>query len=326
MSRFDDRKERARRKRQVFRRTHAYPATWVVACFMVAASFVGLLVSMQSLRADVSQLKQQVAALPAPSPSVATTCEVRGNWKANTTTKLAIDGRNVFVHTPENFTPNAYLPLLMMFSGKGATAEGVQRAYGLDALPALVAYPEPTVGSEGVTAWQGAPYSSAINDVTFTSNVLDELESQLCIDRTRMYATGFSNGGGFAALLSCDLSDRFAAYAVVGGAMYPTIDNCKPKQPVTLLNIHGDGDPVVPYHGSLERKLPDIDNWTARRAALDGCTQISTSEVGGDMLDTTWTGCRNGSVIKSIRIEGGGHVWGALPNADLWKFLTRFSL
>ncbi len=326
MSRFDDRKERARERRLAFRQAHTYPASWVVACFIVAASFVGLLVSMQSLRADVSRLERQAAIAPIPSASGAATCEVRGDWKANTTTKLVIGGRKVFVHTPQNFTPTKYLPMLLVFSGKGASAEGIQQAVGLDTLPALTVYPEPTIGTEGVTAWQGAPYSSAINDVTFTSNVLDELESQLCVDRTRIYATGFSNGGGFAALLSCDLSDRFAAYAVVGGAMYPAIDSCKPKQPVSLLNIHGDNDPVVPYHGSPVRKLPDIDDWTARRAALDGCKHTTVTTVNGNILDTTWTDCHGKSVIKSLRIQGGGHTWGAVPNADLWKFLTRFSL
>ena len=326
MSRFDDRKARALERRQAFRQAHTYPITWVVACFIIAASFAGLLISMQSLRSDVSRLERQLSTKPTPAPSTMTTCEVRGKWVANTTTKLVISGRKVFVHTPQNFTPTTYLPMLLVFSGKGATAEGIQQAFGLDTLPALVVYPEPTIGTEGVTAWQGAPYSSAINDITFTGNVLDELESQLCVDRTRIYATGFSNGGGFAALLSCDLSDRFAAYAVVGGAMYPAIDSCKPRQPVSLLNIHGDNDPVVPYHGSPVRKLPDIDDWTARRAALDGCKRIPTTTVTGNMLDTTWTNCHGGSVIKSLRFQGGGHAWGAVPNGDLWKFLTRFSL
>lgn len=325
MSRFDDRKERARERQLAFRQAHTYPATWVIACAIVAACFIGLLVSIQSLRADVSRLEHQAAIAPIPTSSTAT-CEVRGNWKPNTTAKLVVSGRKVFVHTPQNFTTTKYLPMLLVFSGKGATAEGIQGAFGLDALPALIVYPEPTVGTEGVTAWQGAPYSSAINDITFTGNVLDELESQLCVDRTRIYATGFSNGGGFAALLSCDLSDRFAAYAIVGGAMYPAIDSCKPKQPVSLLNVHGDNDPVVPYHGSPVRKLPDIDDWTARRAALDGCKRTTVTTINGNTLDTTWTGCHEGSVIKSLRIQGGGHMWGAVSNSDLWKFLTRFSL
>ena len=43
--------------------------------------------------------------------------------------------------------------------------------------------------------------------IQFTHTILNELMANLCVDRTRVYATGNSNGGGFVSKLTrCILS------------------------------------------------------------------------------------------------------------------------
>jgi len=52
-----------------------------------------------------------------------------------------------------------------------------------------------------------------IDDVGFTKALLDDLTSRVHIDRTRVYATGISNGGMMAFRLAVEASDRIAAIA-----------------------------------------------------------------------------------------------------------------
>jgi len=299
---------------------------WSIVCLFLLLCIMGVWTHMQKLENENTSLENQIAALE--SPVEPTTCKVIGEWQANTTKLMSVSGRQFLVHPPVGFETNKYYPLVLFYPGKGATAQIGEIGSGLNTLPAVVAYPYPTMSKDGVWAWEGAPYSSGADDVAFTASILDTLQDDLCIDRTKIYAAGFSNGGGFASLLSCKLSDRFAAYAVVSGAFYMPDGGCVPPKPTPLISIHGDGDGNVPYKGSPIRKLPAIDDWTARRAALNKCGKPTVSSSNVNFLITTWDKCQANATVQNIRVQGGGHGWGKVDetNAIIWKFLSRFSL
>jgi polyhydroxybutyrate depolymerase len=304
------------------RRMHHY--AWGVVCLLLVLTMGGLWIHAQSLDVKVKSLEKQLIASQQAVPS---TCRIDTSWKASSTTALKTsNGRLVDIHLPAEFKNSDYYPLVLFYPGKGSSAKDGQTYFGLDSLPAIVAYPHPTLGTDGYYAWQGAPYSSPANDVAFTSEVIDELQSELCIDRTRIYAIGMSNGGGFVSLLSCRLSDTIAAFAIVAGAMYSPAGDCKPSRPVSLITIHGDDDQAVPYAGSLTRKLPAIDSWAKRRADLNGCKTPQTTKDGLRIVVTTWADCRDDTVTQSIRVIGGRHGWGDITNARLWQFLSQSSL
>ena len=323
MSRFDARKQRAQEHRKA-RLAHMSHAVWGVICIVLLMTLAGVWIQAQSLEQQTATLEQQLAKTEQQPTD---TCKVVGNWKAGATYTRGIGGRQYLVHTPASFSGSAYYPVVMLYPGKGASAQAAQAAYGLDVLPALLVYPYPTVGSEGVLAWQGAPYSSKADDVAFSTRVLDDLQANLCIDRTKIYAAGFSNGGGFAAYLGCSAAaDRFAAFAVIAGAMYAPAGDCTPKKPRPLLSVHGDQDSVVPYSGSLTRHLPHIDNWIKKRAQANGCTAQTGGSGGFNIYTTTWSKCKDDATVQNIRIQGGGHGWGQITNTSLWQFLSQFSL
>jgi len=317
------------KRRQNLHRSHIaymHHVAWGIVCVLLLAVVLGLLTHAQTLDHTNADLRQQLIAAKTPS----TTCKVTGDWQANATKKLAISApsgsREYYVHTPKDFTLTKYLPLLMFYPGRGASAQAAEAAYALDKLPAIVVYPTPTMGAEGMLAWQGAPYSSGADDVGFTRAILDKTIADLCIDRTKVYAAGMSNGGGFTSLLSCKLSDRFAAYAIVSGALYYPNGQCAPPRPAPLISIHGDQDSIVPYNGSIFRKLPPVDDWIAMRAAMNGCNrQPVTTYITTNAISTAWTQCKQRASVENIRIEGGIHAWGQLPNEQLWQFLSRFS-
>ena len=78
--------------------------------------------------------------------------------------------------------------------------------------------------------------------------VLDRVEQLTCVDASRVYATGVSNGGGMTALLGCRLAWRLTAIAPVAGG-YGTQPPCHPARPLAVLEVHGAADEVVPYAG-----------------------------------------------------------------------------
>ena len=314
-------------KRRDFKQNHRsfmHHVAWGIVCVILIACVGGMWAYAQSLTTKAESLEQQL--LAAQQQPTTSTCRVNGEWLANTTKVQNIDGRQYRVHLPASYVANDYAPLVIFYPGKGASAEAAQAAYNLDTLPAIVVYPHPTVGTDGYNAWQGAPYSSGSDDVSFTQSILDELQSDLCIDRTKVYAVGLSNGGGFVSLLSCKLPDRFAAFAIVAGAMYSPDGQCMTPEPTPLISIHGDQDPIVPYAGSPLRRLPPIDTWSAKRAAMNKCEKPTTTTVGLNTAVTTWDLCQDNATIQNVRIQGGGHVWGDTTNDTIWQFLSRFSL
>jgi polyhydroxybutyrate depolymerase len=313
-------------KRPQSRVTFMHHVAWGVVCLILLSVMAGLWAQSQTLAAQNKQLRSQIVV-----QNVApTTCKVDASWKPNASKTLTMntkDGpRNYLVHMPDGFVHNQYYPLVMFYPGKGGGAQGSGITYGIYSLPAITVFPFPTTGTDGYTAWEGAPYSSGADDVAFTAAILDKLQSDLCIDRTHMYATGFSNGGAFASLLSCELPGRFAAYGVGSGALYQPHGDCKPPQSSPLINIHGDNDPIVPYNGSAIRHLPEMNEWISMRASIEQCGSPVTTYPEPSTVITTWDKCRGGGVVENVRIVGGGHDWGQLPNPALWQFLSRFSL
>ena len=93
---------------------------------------------------------------------------------------------------------------------------------------------------------------------------------RLNIDATRVYATGYSNGGGFAYGLACQLSDRIAAIAPVSASMwFQMVADCDATHPTAVAIFNGTQDFERPYDGYPEYLLPVEDAvsfWTTHNA------------------------------------------------------------
>ncbi|KAJ1616736.1 hypothetical protein T492DRAFT_527490 [Pavlovales sp. CCMP2436] len=66
----------------------------------------------------------------------------------------------------------------------------------------------------------------------------------MCLDASRVYATGISRGGRFASRLASEMSDIIAAVGIVSGIRYPTPNNA--TRPVPIIAFHGTADPINP--------------------------------------------------------------------------------
>jgi polyhydroxybutyrate depolymerase len=246
--------------------------------------------------------------------------------------------RGYLVHVPAGYRPRGPTPAVLFFHGYGGSAADTDAASGLSELADrrgfLAVYPQGTSVEGGSRFWANAGrVSLGVDDLRFTTDVLNDLQGRFCVDPARVHAGGFSAGGGVAAWLACELAGRIAAVATVSGQLVAEPGGCRPSRPVPILAVHGTGDEVIPYGGRAadpERplRLPALPAWLAGWAARDGCTVASavfldTAEVTG----VRWSGCRGGTEVVHYRLNGGGHppprTVAGRPLAELlWDFFA----
>src|SRR5205823_1016444 len=120
----------------------------------------------------------------------------------------------------------------------------------------IVVYPS-GVQSGGPRVWHVSQGTGLMRDVRFISELIDKLEAAYNIDPARIYANGFSNGGGMAFVLSCTLSDRIAAVGMVGAAQTLPWSWCTEQRAVPMIAFHGTADRFAFYNGGQSWVAPE---------------------------------------------------------------------
>lgn len=223
--------------------------------------------------------------------------------------------RSYLLYLPPGYHSTAKDALVLNFHGHGSNA--IQQAYRTaftslaNRQGFIIAYPQGVIGPDGSTGWAtGLASRPEVNDVLFVSDLLSRLQATLCIDPLRIYATGFSNGGGMTNLLACTLDERIAAFAPVSGSFPPAPGRCHPQRPVPMMEFHGTADHVVPYTGNHKRSLPPISLWLQQWAARNGCTRGPINFYKSqDVIGEKWTACKGNATVIGYRILGEGHTW-----------------
>ncbi|MGH3433498.1 MAG: alpha/beta hydrolase family esterase [Thermocrispum sp.] len=234
------------------------------------------------------------------------------------TIKSAGGTRSYRLHVPQRYRPWRPQAVVLSFHGRTRTAEYQEELSQFSGTGVVAVYPQGLIGTDGEPSWQGAHYSPAVDDVRFVDDLLDELERTLCVDRTRVYATGKSNGGGFTGVLACRMSDRIAAFAPVAGAFYPQGGACHPARPAPLLEIHGKADAIIPYDGDPVKGLPPLPEWLAGWAERDGCLERPVvRDLGDGVHRSHWRGCDRRSDVVHYAVDSLAHDWPSTePNPD----------
>jgi polyhydroxybutyrate depolymerase len=153
-------------------------------------------------------------------------------------------------------------------------------------------------------------------DAAFLAHVVDDVALRVKIDRTRIFAVGFSNGGFMAQALACSGRLRLAGVAVVAsGLAASAAAACLPDGPTPFLLIQGTGDPIVPVTGvgaGPGRILPS-EATLAFWGKVNGCdgfakATAASAETGVAVTHKTGIHCR-GAATEAWFIQGAGHGW-----------------
>ena len=221
--------------------------------------------------------------------------------------------RSYRIHLPVGYQMKQSQAIILAFHGYSMDAHDMEMYIGLSSLADqedfIVVYPQGTLDTSGQPSWAiGGPDDPSADDVLFVSDLLKHLQATLCIDAQRIYATGYSRGGGMVGLLACALAKRIAAYAPVAG-IFPSQESCQPGRSVPILEFHGTADQKVPYTNPENgwKAIPDwLHDWVKRDSCSSGpMVFMQKADVTGEQ----WSGCATGGAVVHYRIEGGGHTW-----------------
>jgi polyhydroxybutyrate depolymerase len=155
---------------------------------------------------------------------------------------------------------------------------------------------------------------------------LDTIERVACIDPSRVYVSGISNGGFMATEVACRMADRVAAAALFAPGIN-AIGACTPARPISVLEVHGTSDPIVPYRG--------VPAFIAGWAQRDGCASRATqTRRSATVTLFDWPGCNGGAEVKHVRLTRGKHIEllpqlraaGVDPARTAWTFLRAHRL
>jgi polyhydroxybutyrate depolymerase len=258
------------------------------------------------------------------------------------TIDLMHDGimRSALVHVPASVDLAAATPLVLNFHGFTSNADQQVFFSGMnptaDAEGFIVAYPQGIDSSWNAGDCCGNAVTQNIDDVGFARALVARLQTELCIDERRIFATGMSNGGFMSHRLACEASDVFAAIAPVSAAM--GMPNCQPGRPVPVLMFNGTLDPLVNYdgNGGFKGALETFAEW----ADHDACTgEPVPGKTAGQAACQTHATCAADVTVTLCTFEGMGHCWpgnafcpfGAAStdlaaNAEMWEFFMQYPL
>jgi polyhydroxybutyrate depolymerase len=258
--------------------------------------------------------------------------------------------RDYILYVPANYTGAQNVPLLFNFHGYTSDATA-QMYYGdfrpiADTAGFIIVHPQGKLDGSGQTHFNVGWGGSSIDDLGFTSALIDSLMLDYAIDADRVYSTGMSNGGYMSFHLACKLSNRIAAIASVTGAMVPqTMATCAASHPTAIMQIHGTADPTVNYNGTAfasESVQSILDYWSGynntdaiaittnvpNASTTDGCTAQRIEYLNGDAC----------TEVVHYKIIGGGHTWPGAPvtigvtnqdfkaSTEIWKFLSKYDI
>jgi poly(3-hydroxybutyrate) depolymerase len=202
----------------------------------------------------------------------------------------------------------------------GSTEDPYYGLWDLAENSTIFVAPEGLNGANGL-GW----YNTGGRDVTLTDAILEEVLGDLCIDRTRIFATGFSFGAGMSHALACARPDVFRGVALYAGAQISGCDGG--TTPIAYFHAHGVRDSVLNFERS---GLPLRD----RYVALNGCTPQNPpapAANSGTHICTSYEGCSEGHPLRwcahggdhnpTEKDQGQNESW--VPG-EAWAFISQF--
>jgi len=257
--------------------------------------------------------------------------ECTGRATDCTQVALTVDGheRIYQYHLPQGSScGTANLPVVLLLHGGNGTANSVRQELGYESSDRncfIYVFPEGFRRNEG-GVWnsgdciglpQGSGYTgptsglgcgyaldqSGVNDIHYFAALLDDLKTRTPFDSRRVYASGWSLGGGMTHRLACELPDRIAAIAPIEGTM--KIPPCTPTRAVPMMEwaslgdttspfTGGNGDTSVPYSVAVRLSVCGLPPYSTPTTSF-----VVTSTTSPSMTDTVkqWLGGKEGCTV-----------------------------
>jgi polyhydroxybutyrate depolymerase len=247
---------------------------------------------------------------PAAAGPATGNCEGGSLMMGDSTMSVEIGGQNrtFIVHVPAMYDGTTPMPLMVNFhplTGSGSNQRsGSGWAQLGDTEGFITAFPNGIGGQWDIGGLSRSP-EAGDNDRKLGVAVVEEISKIGCVDRKRVYASGYSMGGGLVHYLGCEEAGIFAAIAPSAFDIIEENMPCEPVRPLTVIMFRGRGDGIVPWEPSVGTltgccaTFLGAEGCFAEWAKINGCTDEpmemgSCRKYSECMAGTTVTLCENG--------------------------------
>jgi poly(3-hydroxybutyrate) depolymerase len=245
---------------------------------------------------------------------------------------------------PDNYDKNKPYWLIFGFHWNGGNSKEVDTGgsngynmahFGLQKLSKNGAI---FVAPDGLNAGWGG------DNLPFVDDMVKLIEENYCVDKTHLFANGFSYGGGMSYALACARAKVFRGVAIYDGAV---LSGCEGgKDPIAYWQMAGLTDTTC----TIGMGIPMRDRFVAN----NGCTAQTPPQPpqpppylsNGGHVCTTYSGCTSGHPVRwcvhqsghgNAVVDGTGDLWNSCATPpktcsascpctwvpdDVWSFFT----
>jgi len=227
--------------------------------------------------------------------------------------------REYYLKLPENYVFMKSYPLIFAFHGfTGDYTYFTEGYYDLQEVvgnEAILVYPN-ALEINGKTQWD------LESDLIFFDDLYSELETNLCFDKRKVFATGHSNGAVFTNTLGCRRGDVLRAIGPVSGIFLENYSDKACTGQVASITMHGDNDITIPLNSALAGR----DYWMAINSCSSRIAKVSCgseiSETGVDPSCIAYADCDPEYTVQFCEYSG-DHGWPDFGGEAVWAFFDN---
>jgi poly(3-hydroxybutyrate) depolymerase len=223
---------------------------------------------------------------------------------------VSVDGeeRTYLLDLPPDYDSNTPYPILFGFHGAGTSGSTFRGQFYGNLLS--------TAGDDAVVVHPNAGGDDAawdtMRDVPFFDAMLEQLQAQLCIDESRVFAGGHSSGGFFTNTLGCQRGNVLRGIAPVSGGGPLVFGGASCQGPLAAWIAHGENDLTVDFMSGEGSR----DYWVE----ANGCDAMATSAVSPAEC-VEFQGCDAGFSVHWCVYQD-GHDWPSFGAEGIWNFFS----
>lgn len=217
--------------------------------------------------------------------------------------------RTYFLNVPKNLNQNKLMPLVFMLHGHGQEAYVMREVTNFDYYSErynfIMVYPQAID-----RCWNCGDNAChrTIDDAAFLHDLIDEIAQSYPIDKSRVYSTGYSQGGLLSYILAIEYPESFSA--VAPNAAFCDIDRMHPDQAgVSIMHFHYLDDNNIRYSGDPNGLFEGVEEGIEKWVNINKCNNTpDTIYNKNNALGRRWESAKGNDVVL-FNAEQGGHIW-----------------
>jgi len=247
-----------------------------------------------------------------------TTWPTTNDQTGSTPYTLPINGmmREYYVNVPAAYDASQPARVIFAWHWRGGNARNITSSggfggayYGLKSrITDAIYIAAEGLSENGQTGWA----NTGGQDIAFLRAMLDWLDTNYCVDKSRVFSVGFSYGGMMSDTIACQMGSTFRAIAPVAGALFSGTRNCL-NQRLAAHITHGTADTTVEIASGIT-----VRDWLI---SVNHCTTTSQPIEPSPCVE--YTGCDAGYPVIWCE-HTGGHTVPSFASAAIGTFFQRF--